>query len=55
MLSNRETSLGFIEKEEKRVRKIKFWRKEYGLERARGFINLRLSRLAYIDIVLRCA
>jgi hypothetical protein len=38
-LSNRETSLGFIEKEEKKIRKIKFWRIEYGGERARGFIS----------------
>ena len=48
----RETSLVFIEKEEKKIRKIKFWRKEYSGERARVFINLGFPCLACIDIVL---
>jgi hypothetical protein len=49
--TGRETSLVFIEKEEKKIRKVKFWRKEYTGERARGFINLGFSCLACIDIV----
>ena len=49
--TGRETSLVFIEKEEKKIRKIKFWRKEYSGERAGGFINFGFSCLACIDIV----
>ena len=49
--TGRETSLVFIEKEEKKIREIRFWRKEYSGERARGFINLGFSCLACIDIV----
>ena len=51
----RETSLVFIEKEEKKIRKIKFWRKEYSGERAGGFINFGFSCLACIDIVFEYA
>jgi hypothetical protein len=51
----RETSLGFIGKEEKKIRKIKLWWKEYGGERAGGFIDFGVSCLACINIVLRYA
>jgi len=50
-----ETSLGFIETEEREIRTIKFWRMEYAGERAGGCINLGFSCLACIDIVLRYA
>jgi len=47
-------SLGFIEKEEKKIRKIKFRRKRCGGEREKkNIISLGFSCLACTDIVLR--